>query len=214
MGLLEYLRNRGALKGFWRIGAFPILAILGAGLLLVHDHNGTSGVRSPEVTNYLVNPALDFDGKPWPVKPSADSSNVLSELSNEPLPTEARSLTAIASDAISRNSTAPVDSIHPQEVGSADKSATLPHREMKHALMPMDGDAMSMSESPDTGHHHHMSPSMRVVQREHFWFMVVGLGIALFKLLADADLRYPRFLPYYWPIATILLGVMLTLYRE
>ena len=55
---------------------------------------------------------------------------------------------------------------------------------------------------------------MRVVQREHFWFMVVGLGIALFKLLADADLRYPRFLPYYWPIATILLGVMLTLYRE
>lgn len=214
MGLLEYLRNRGALKGFWRIGAFPILAILGAGLLLVHDHNGTSGVRSPEVTNYLVNPALDFDGKPWPAISSADSSYVLSELSNEPLPAEARSSTAIASDAIFHNSTAPVDSLHPQGAGPADKSARLPHREMNHSSMQMDGDAISMSESRDTGHHHHMSPSMGVVQREHFWFMIVGLGIALFKLLSDADLRHPRFLPYFWPSATILLGVLLALYRE
>jgi hypothetical protein len=59
-----------------------------------------------------------------------------------------------------------------------------------------------------------MSPSMGVVQREHFWFMIVGLGIALFKLLSDADLRHPRFLPYFWPSATILLGVLLALYRE
>jgi hypothetical protein len=80
--------------------------------------------------------------------------------------------------------------------------------------MLMDGHSMSMSEMYSTGHVHHMTPSMRLVEREHFWFMMVGLGIAMFKFLSDLGLRNPRFMPYLWPSAIVLLGVLLTLYRE
>jgi hypothetical protein len=89
-----------------------------------------------------------------------------------------------------------------------------PHAVMNHSSMPMDSGAMSMPQSPAGDHSHHMSASMHVVQREHFWFMIVGVGIAIFKLLSDAGLRKPRFIPYFWPSATIVLGVLLTLYRE
>jgi hypothetical protein len=66
LGLLEYLPYRGFLAGFWRIWSLPILAIIEASLLLIHDHTGSSGVRSPEAKAHLVNPTLDFDGKLWP----------------------------------------------------------------------------------------------------------------------------------------------------
>lgn len=214
LGLLEYLRNRGALKGFWRIGSFPILAIIGASLLLVHDHGGTSGVRNPEAKDYLVNPALDFDGKPWSTHLTTDAPSVISELSNESL-SGARSL-PMASDAMSHTSTMPGYAAHPEEVVTANASTAVeqPHSAMNHSSMSMDGDAMSTPEPPATDHRHHMSASMHVVQREHFWFMIVGLGIALFKFLSDADLRKSRFIPYFWPSATIVLGVLLTFYRE
>ena len=215
LGLLEYLRNRGVLKGFWRIGSFPILAIFGASLLLIHDHGGTSGVRNPEAKDYLVNPALDFDGKPWSTRLTADPPSVISELSNESR-SGAGSLPAMASDLMSHTSTMPGYPAYPEEAVTTNGSTAVeqPHAEMNHSSMLMDGDAMSTPKSLATDHSHHMSASMRVVQREHFWFMIVGLGIALFKFLSDADLRKFRFIPYFWPSATIVLGVLLTLYRE
>jgi len=65
-----------------------------------------------------------------------------------------------------------------------------------------------------SGHHHQMTPSMLLVEREHFWFMIVGLGVAVFKLVSDGELWRRRFVPYVWPGGMMLLGVLLVLYRE
>lgn len=54
MGLVEYLRVGAKLSRFWRIWAFPLLALVGVGLLLSHDHGGGSGASSPEARNYVV----------------------------------------------------------------------------------------------------------------------------------------------------------------
>src|SRR5215469_1554177 len=64
IGVIEYFRVRGSLPRSWRMWAFPALALIGAGMLLVHDHTGGSGARSPEAQAYLVNPTLDVDGTP------------------------------------------------------------------------------------------------------------------------------------------------------
>ena len=85
--------------------------------------------------------------------------------------------------------------------------------QMDHSAMASDSDSSSLN--PAHEHHHHMTPAMLLVAREHFWLMVVGLGIALFKLLSDADL-WPRrqLFSCMWPSAVIVLGVLLTLYHE
>lgn len=54
IGLVEYCRVGGKLSGFWRIWAFPLLALFGVGFLLFHDHGGASGASSPEAHNYIV----------------------------------------------------------------------------------------------------------------------------------------------------------------
>jgi uncharacterized membrane protein len=54
MGLVEYLRVGAKLSRFWRIWAFPLLALVGVGVLLSHDHGGSSGASSPEARNYVV----------------------------------------------------------------------------------------------------------------------------------------------------------------
>ena len=143
IGAIEYLRARGSLGRFWRVWSFPILAIIGAGLLLVHDHTGGGGGHSLEARAYLVNPALDQDGNPGPFNPS-----------DPPVPSH------------------------------------------NHAM------------------HHDSSHGTLLVEREHFWFMLVGLAIAFFKFVADANLRPRRFFPYPWPTGLIVLGVLLTLYHE
>jgi hypothetical protein len=54
MGMIEYLRGRSRLSRFWQIWAFPVLALAGVGLLLVHDHTAGSGATSPEARKYMV----------------------------------------------------------------------------------------------------------------------------------------------------------------
>lgn len=44
IGAVEYLRWRGKLSRWWKTWAFSILAVIGACLLLVHDHGGNSGL--------------------------------------------------------------------------------------------------------------------------------------------------------------------------
>jgi hypothetical protein len=87
----------------------------------------------------------------------------------------------------------------------------------EHLSMPMDHSMMAMSEgmqhSPDQKHHH-MTPAMMQVERSHFWFMIVGLCIAVFKLWSDSQFWRKAFVPYLWPSATIVLGVLLTMYHE
>ena len=158
IGFVEYLRAHGSLTRFWRAWAFPILAIVGATLLLIHDHTASGGGSSPEARAYLINPALDADG-------------------NRPNP-----------------------------------MASVPMPSMDHSMMDMDHSSMNMDSS--AGHHHQMTPSMLLVEREHFWFVIVGLGVALFKLVSDGELWRRRFVPYVWPGGMMLLGLLLVLYRE
>ena len=54
IGIIEYLRARSKLNRFWRSWAFPLLALVGAVLLLFHDHGQASGASSPEARHYMV----------------------------------------------------------------------------------------------------------------------------------------------------------------
>jgi len=55
---------------------------------------------------------------------------------------------------------------------------------------------------------------MRLVERQHLWFVIVGLGVALFKLVSDAEFWHRHFIPYIWPSGIVLLGTLLVFYRE
>jgi hypothetical protein len=55
---------------------------------------------------------------------------------------------------------------------------------------------------------------MLLVEREHFWFVIVGLGVALFKLVSDGQFWRRRFVAYVWPGGMMLLGLLLVFYRE
>jgi len=181
MGALEYLRARGRLSRLWQVWGFPLLALIGASLLLVHDHTAGSGMDSPEVRAYIINPALDPEGKPL----SKNSEGTKPTATDTPLTPSATN--------------------HPQ--GSMD-----------HDMMNMDHSTMQMSDKPmQNTHgspHSHMTPAMMRIEREHFWFMVVGIAIGLFKLLDDAKFWRSSIITQVWPALMIVLGVLLTLYRE
>lgn len=182
LGVIEYFRMRGSLPRLWKMWAFPALAVIGAGMLLVHDHTGGSGARSPEAQGYLVNPMLDVDGTPR--KPSTAES------------------------------AAP-------HMGDSD-SMQMDHAAMEHGNMPMDHSQMGHSQktepapngSAHSQHHHEMSASMLMVEREHFWFMIVGIGIALFKFISDGKLLRSPLVSYLWPACMMVLGCALVVYRE
>ena len=186
IGIIEYLRIRGSLPRFWKTWAFPALAAIGACLLLIHDHTGGSGAHSPEAQAYLVNPTLDVDGSPR--KPESTATS-----------------TTGADD--------PHHSMHhPSEEAKHENDMESSAMPMDHSHMMMDyssGDAMNAGE-----HHHIMTASMLLVEREHMWFMIVGLAIGLFKFLSDSEFVQSRIVPYMWPSCMTLLGVMLVLYRE
>jgi hypothetical protein len=186
IGIIEYLRIRGSLPRFWKTWAFPALAVIGACLLLIHDHTAGSGAHSPEAQAYLVNPTLDVDGGPR--KPES-------------------TVTAAAS------ADDPHHSMHHSSGDARDgndmESSSMT---MDHSQMMMDvpaGDAVKPAD-----HHHMMTASMLLVEREHMWFMIVGLAIGLFKFLSDSEFVQSRIVPYMWPSCMTLLGIMLVLYRE
>ena len=175
IGIIEYLRACGSINRFWGVGAFPILAIVGAALLLVHDHTASSGATSPEARAYLVNPALDPDGVPHTSDPKPVMDHSMMDLNHSDMPMDRPG--------------------------------------MDHSSMPIDNDpALIKTSTPN--HDHHMTPSMLMVAGEHRWFMIVGLGVALFKLVSDGDLWRRRFIPYIWPSGMVLLGLLLVFYRE
>jgi hypothetical protein len=59
-----------------------------------------------------------------------------------------------------------------------------------------------------------MTASMIRVERQHLWFMIVGVAIGLFKLISDSELFRSRFVRCIWPGCMVLLGLMLVVYRE
>jgi cell division protein FtsW (lipid II flippase) len=183
IAVVEYLRARGSLNRFWGTWTFCILAIVGAALLLIHDHTAGSGANSPEARAYMVNPALGPDGK----LPAPQTSELI--------PGKDRSMMDI------------------DHGGNAMDHSGMDHSAMDHSSMRVSDDP-ARSSTPAPGHHHQMTPSMMMVEREHFWFMIVGLGVALFKLISDGKFWRGRFVPYAWPCGMVLLGVLLVFYQE
>jgi hypothetical protein len=183
IGTVEYVRYRGALPRFWKTWAFPLIALIGAGMLLVHDHSSGSGARSPEAQAYLVNPDLDVDGNP-------------------------RTLSSHTGPAIVAED--PHQLMH-HSVESSTAPATEPPMPMDHSQMAM---AVSPGGTAPASHHHLMTASMVRVERQHMWFMIVGLAIGLFKFISDSELFRSRIISCMWPGCIALLGLMLVFYRE
>jgi hypothetical protein len=159
-----------------------MIALVGAGLLLFHNHSAGSEHDPNKWKPYLVNPALNHIGKPFTPDPPKSSE-----------PT--------------------------QEIASnTDMSDMDMHNHS--AMMAMHGDQMQQNSPPEAdppaeGHHHYqMDPVAMRVEREHFWFLVVGVGIALCKFVSDSSLWRRAFVPYLWPSGMVLLGILVLLYRE
>lgn len=74
-------------------------------------------------------------------------------------------------------------------------------------------DGMQMSDET-SNHHHHMTVSEMNVESQHLWFLVVGAGIALLKLLGDGGFWRRWFVPVLWPSLTGVLGLLLIVYKE
>ena len=179
IGIVEYVRISGLLPRFWKTWAFPVLAVVGAGMLLIHDHARESGARFPEAQAYLVNPALDVDGSVRGRNALNDQHQHMHHLSEHALDAPAL------------------------------ESGSMP---VNHSQLAMDVSPLS---TVHTDHQHHlMSASMLRVEREHMWFMIVGLTIALFKFLSDGEFFHSRIVQYMWPSCMVLLGFMLVFYRE
>jgi hypothetical protein len=157
MGILEYFRSCGKLREFWRTWAFPALAVIGACLLLVHDHGGSSGLP----------PGWD----------SAEKLARIAKMTGAPPPMF----------------------MHPDSM------------QTKHSSPAMS----EMDPQSENGHHEHlMTSSMLHVKEQHLWFTFVGVAVALFKFIHDGSFWRRRFVPYLWPGATCVLGILLALYTE
>jgi len=185
IGAIEYIRLRGSLPRFWKTWAFPLLAVIGAGMLLFHDHTGGSGARSPEAQAYLVNPALDVDGRPRRAASSTEDADTAH------------------------------DHHHPMQAFSESDSKTEPVDQgampMDHSQMTM---SVVTDHSIPASHHHVMTESMLRVEHQHMWFLAIGLAIGLFKFISDGEFFRNRIVPCMWPTCMLLLGFMLVLYRE
>jgi len=182
MGTVEYVRYRGALPRFWKTWAFPVIAVIGAGMLLIHDHSSGSGVRSPEAQAYLVNPDLDVDGHPR-VLNSRTSPATTAEDHHRLMHHSVENAAAIESGSMAMN--------HSQTAMNLSQGGTAP-----------------------ASHHHLMTASMVRVERQHMWFMIVGLAVGLFKFISDSELFRSRIVSSMWPSCIALLGLMLVFYRE
>jgi hypothetical protein len=107
----------------------------------------------------------------------------------------------------------PKPDIRHSSTGLDHSGMPMDHSTMDHSSMSIGNDP-AVASAPLHSNHHHMTLSMLLVKREHFWFMIVGLGVALFKLVSDGEFWRRRFILYVWPSAMVLLGILLIVYRE
>jgi len=80
--------------------------------------------------------------------------------------------------------------------------------------MPMNHSHTGTDVSSTVHNHHLMTASMLRVEREHRWFIIVGLAVGVFKFLSDGEFFRSRIVAYMWPSCMVLLGFMLVFYRE
>jgi hypothetical protein len=185
MGAIEYLRWRGKLGLWGRTWAFPLVALIGACLLLVHDHGGNSGLppgwdsaqKSARIAEMARASGRDL------IPADATEANVNSE--------HVMKMARGDHDMPGMTMSSPADS--PGGVSSSTNSG--PHQESGHKG-------------------HIMTSSMLHVKAEHLWFTLVGVAIALFKFIDDGSFWRKRFVPYLWPSGVLVLGVLLAVYTE
>ena len=63
-------------------------------------------------------------------------------------------------------------------------------------------------------HHHVMTAAMLKIEGQHMWFALVGFAVILFKFVDDRSNSRPSIVPFLWPGALALLGVLLVFYTE
>ena len=174
IGIIEYLRARSKLNRFWRSWAFPLLALIGAGLLLFHNHGQSSGASSPEARGYMV------------------SQEVATRVEASP---------------------DPMLGMH-HHTSNSDSSPVDDQLTMSASTKQASNDMPTQHENNPSAHPHQMSEGMLKVESEHFWFMVVGAAVALFKFISDSALWRRTFVVHLWPSFVTLLGVLLVFYTE
>jgi hypothetical protein len=190
MGGIEYLRGKGKLTTFWQRWAFPVLAMFGAVLLLVHDHGGGSGLPAG-----------------WD---KAEKEARIAEMRRK----AGTPLSPAPQSAVEDASVADYGSIQPDPSAKSHMSDAQ-HDMTSMSHMDMDHPAATNSSVPNGDHSRHvMTLEMMHVQRQHLWYTLMGISVALFKFLADGKFFRFRWLPYGWPVAMALLGVLLTGYTE
>lgn len=185
MGSIEYLRWRGKLTVWGRTWAFPILALMGACLLLVHDHGGNSGLP-PGWDN------AEKSARIAEMSRAGGHSLAPARLTIEKLKSEhAMSTTEGDHEMGDMMMSSPPDS-------GGDSSSS-----------------MNSGHPPDKAHSGHvMTSAMLHVKAQHLWFTLIGVAIALFKFLDDGSFWRKRFVPYLWPSGVLALGLLLALYTE
>ena len=102
----------------------------------------------------------------------------------------------------------------PQDSGkqdSDDASNGHHHHGEASAMASADTTAPPANDNHD---HHQMNPKMLRIQRQHVWMAVLGVAVALFKVLADGRFLRNRVIAYLWPSAVAALGLLLIFYRE
>lgn len=196
LGAIEYSRWRQKLSGMWETWTFPVLAAVGAVLLLFHPHGGSSGLPAG-----------------WDKLPASQQAVLAAAIRRGDLERVA-----------ARNGWATAGFIHDSQLSTTG----VHHFQMAHGSGMAAGMEASASEigpergTPNPGltsavshpRGHTMTPAMLLIEREHFWYTLVGLTVALFKFVADGRFWPARPVRYLWPGAMTLLGVLLILYRE
>ena len=173
MGIIEYLRSCGRLLPLWRTWGFPTLAVLGAGILLIHDHGGSSGLP----------PGWD----------SAEKSARIAKMAG------------------------PEGALRYAHQG---ENAGISHSGMH--MMGTNSEMQAMHHPAPQGEGsrshvhggHIMTASMLHVRQQHLWFTLVGVAIALLKFVHDGSFWRRTFVPYLWPGAICILGILLVSYTE
>jgi hypothetical protein len=59
-----------------------------------------------------------------------------------------------------------------------------------------------------------MTAAMLKIEGQHMWFALVGFAVILFKFVDDRSKWRAPIIPFMWPGALVLLGVLLVFYTE
>jgi cell division protein FtsW (lipid II flippase) len=174
IALVEYFRQSGKLSRFWGTWAFPTLAVLGAFFLLMHSHDGHSGLPAG-----------------WDEAEKHAQLLKMAGLSAMPMHTDA-----------SRGDAAPEH--HGHNIGMP----AMPMSQLQQ------GAAGSMQAGHSGSEHHRQGGAFTHVEKQHLWFAVIGIALAVFKWADDGQFWRNKYATYLWPCSMLALGVLLALYTE